>query len=441
MPLFDYLIKIWYVAGAFFITYFLVTIARLVLVRLRWWLYMETKSILDTIIDSTIREEAAMLDSEVVLYNLFSDLREKEASVLNQRFGLRKNGKTTLEAIGKSYGLTRERIRQIETTAVKKIRQHNDFSRMTAQLKHVANALLEEHGGIMQEDYLVDNLSHISLLARGDMNANKDVLRNHYQFILQKLLVDEFDQIKEDQHYNTLWKQRFVDIDHTHEIAQVLFDSFDQEQKVLATEEIISFLREHPVYEKHRERLEVSNNFDISRVIRQPRFNENFDLINEHKAVYSLLRASKKLEQNKFGYWGVVQWPEVTPKTINHKIYLVMKHHGKPLHFKEIASRINDIGFDRKNANPATVHNELILDEKYILIGRGIYALQEWGYSDGAVVDVVEYVMKEVDEPLSKDAIVELVLAKRMVKPATVNLALMNREKFIREAGKYRLAE
>lgn len=382
-----------------------------------------------------------MLDSEVVLHNLFSDLREKEAEVLRQRFGLHKDKKVTLEAIGKSYGLTRERIRQIETTAIKKIRQHDDFSPMTAQLKHVANALLEEHGGIMQEDYLVDNLSHISLLARNDADANREVLRNHYQFILQKLLVDEFDQVKEDTHYHTLWKQRFIDTDHIQEVAQVLFDSFQEMQKVLATEEVIAFLREHGVYEKHRERLEVSNNFDISRVIRQPRFNENFDLINEHKAIYSLLRAAKKLEQNKFGYWGLVEWPEVTPKTINHKIYLVMKHHGKPLHFKEIASRINDISFDRKNANPATVHNELILDDKYVLIGRGIYALKDWGYSDGAVIDVVEQVLQEAGEPLTKDTIIERVLDKRMVKPATVNLALMNREKFIREQGKYRLAE
>lgn len=382
-----------------------------------------------------------MLDSEVVLHNLFSDLREKEADVLNQRFGLAKNKKVTLEAIGKTYGLTRERIRQIETTAIKKIRQHNNFAHMTAQLKHVANALLEEHGGIMQEDYLVDNLSHISLLARGDVNANREVLRNHYQFILQKLLVEEFDQVKEDSHYHTLWKQKFIDTNHTQEVAQVLLSLFEEAQKVMTTEEVITFLREHEIYDKHRERLEVSNNFDISRVIRQPRFNENFDLINEYKAVYSLLRAAKKLEQNKFGYWGIIEWPEVTPKTINHKIYLVMKHHGKPLHFKEIAARINDIGFDRKNANPATVHNELILDEKYVLIGRGIYALKEWGYSDGAVVDVVEQVLRESDAPLSKEEIVERVLDKRMVKPATVNLALMNREKFIREAGKYRLAE
>lgn len=401
---------------------------------------METKSILDTIIDSTIREEAAMLDSEVVLHNLFSDLRDKEAAVLHQRFGLRQNKKVTLEAIGKSYGLTRERIRQIETTAIKKIRHHDEFHRMTAQLKHVANALLEEHGGIMQEDYLVDNLSHISLLARGGSDANREVLRNHYQFILQKLLADEFEQIKEAGHYHTIWKLKFVDINHLEEVAQVLLASFQEAERVLATEEVITLLREHEVYEKHRPRLEVSNNFDISRVIRQPRFNENFDLINEHKAIYSLLRAAKKLEQNKFGYWGLVEWPEVTPKTINHKIYLVMKHHGKPLHFKDIAARINDIGFDRKTANPATVHNELILDEKYVLIGRGIYALKDWGYSDGTVVDVVEQVLGEANGPLTKDEIVQRVLDKRMVKPATVNLALMNREKFIREGGKYRLA-
>lgn len=402
---------------------------------------MERKSILDTIIDSTIREEAAMLDSQMVLDNLFSDLRDKERDVLSQRFGLRKNRKVTLEAIGKNYGLTRERIRQIENTAIKKIKQHNDFNRMTAQLKHVGSALLEEHGGIMQEDYLVLNLSHISRLARQNAETEMEILNNHYQFILQKLLADDFDQVKEGEHYHTLWKLKFADTDHVEEVLQVLLGQLEELQRVHTTEDIILLLKNHEVYNRHRSRLEVSNNFDISRVIKQPRYNEDFDLINEHKAVYSLLRAAKKLEQNKFGFWGLTHWPEITPKTINHKIYLVMKHHGKPLHFKEIAERINDISFDHKRANPATVHNELILDEKYVLIGRGIYALKEWGYSDGTVVHVVEEVLREAGAPLAKDAIIERVLEKRMVKPATINLALMDREKFIREEGKYRLAE
>ncbi|MCU0680512.1 MAG: winged helix-turn-helix domain-containing protein, partial [Planctomycetes bacterium] len=99
---------------------------------------------------------------------------------------------------------------------------------------------------------------------------------------------------------------------------------------------------------------------------------------NENKITYSLLQAIKNIEQNRFGHWGIAEWQEVKPKTINDKIYLILKNSGQPMHFTEIAEKINEIGFDKKKANPATVHNELILDERYVLTGRGTYALKEW---------------------------------------------------------------
>jgi len=100
------------------------------------------------------------------------------------------------------------------------------------------------------------------------------------------------------------------------------------------------------------------------------------------------------------------------------------------MHFAEIADRINQISFDRKKANAATVHNELILDEKYILVGRGLYGLKEWGYRKGTVADVIEKVITEAGRALSREEIIEKVLGQRLVKKATINLALMNREKF-----------
>ena len=221
----------------------------------------------------------------------------------------------------------------------------------------------------------------------------------------------------------------------------MVLDKLRELETVLPTHEIIKLIKESEEYEKHKDRLHVSNNFDISPVIKSERYNEDYNLINEHKALYSLLRSSKNLEQNKFGFWGLTDWSEIMPKTINHKIYLILKHEGKPLHFKEIANRINEIQFDHKRANPATVHNELILDDKYVLIGRGIYALKEWGYSNGTVTDVVAEVLEESGTPLTKDEIVERVMDKRLVKKATINLALMDKTRFNKVGDKYELVK
>jgi len=401
--------------------------------------FMENKSILDTILDNAIKEEAAILDSQTILDNLFGALREKERDVLSQRFGLSQENKETLEAIGQNYNLTRERIRQIENTAVAKLRKHAEFEKYISSLKNIINSLLQEHGGIMERHYLINNLSYLSLLAKAEQNISLEVLRNHYDFILARLLADEFDHVKENSHYDNLWKLKFSEIDHLKELLQFLIDKMDELKQVLTTKEIINLVKEGEVYKKYQERFQVSNNFDISSVIKQDYFDEDYDLINENKALYSLLLSSKQLQQNKYGHWGINKWPEITPKTINHKIYVVMKNHGKPMHFKEIADKINEISFDYKKANPATVHNELILDEKYVLIGRGIYALKDWGYKNGTVADVVAEVLQEAVQALTKDEITARVLDKRFVKKATINLALMDGERFKKESNKYSL--
>ena len=119
-----------------------------------------------------------------------------------------------------------------------------------------------------------------------------------------------------------------------------------------------------------------------------------------------------------------------------------MKKEAKPMHFTEIAKKINEAGFDKKQAYPATIHNELILDDKYVLVGRGIYALKEWGYQPGVVIDVITEVLEEASEPLTKEEIIKRVLEKRIVKKSTIQLALMNKDKFAKVGrNKYQLAQ
>ena len=146
---------------------------------------------------------------------------------------------------------------------------------------------------------------------------------------------------------------------------------------------------------------------------------------------------SKKIDQNPLGEVGLGAWKSIIPKRMSDKIKLVMKNLEKPLHFRDIADEINKMNFDKKIAHPATIHNELILDDDYVLVGRGIYALKKWGYESGKVSDVVEKILKK-EGPLAKEELINKVLEKKLVKKTTINLAIINNKNIKKDKdGKY----
>ena len=140
--------------------------------------------------------------------------------------------------------------------------------------------------------------------------------------------------------------------------------------------------------------------------------------------------------------WGLAKWPSVNPKNIRDKIFVILKANKKPLHFSEIARSIRDGDFNRRNVTTQAIHNELIKDRRFILIGRGIYALEDWGYKQGTVSDIIRLVLEEAGEPLFRDEIVKRVLDKRKVKETTVLLNLQSKPEFKRVAkSTYALAD
>ena len=148
----------------------------------------------------------------------------------------------------------------------------------------------------------------------------------------------------------------------------------------------------------------------------------------------SYLEVSKKILQNSNGLYGLKDWPEINPRGVKDKAYLVFKKLGKPLHFNEVAKLI-------EGALSQTVHNELIKDPRFILVGRGIYALKEWGYTPGQVKDVIFKILKE-DGPLTQSEILERVLKQRLVKESTILLNLNNKKHFLRDTqGRYQIKE
>lgn len=339
-------------------------------------------SILETLIKEKRNEEASKLNAVELVANLFSDLMSREKDVLVRRFGLEGNKKETLEKIGKLHQLTRERVRQIESSSLKKIKKLNTLEEDLSVLKNVVESLLKEHGGLMRRDYLLDILTVFCLELIDDRkevsDQEKTSYRNHFDFILSKVLNDDFDFVADSSQFNASLKSKETTIDHLKELADDLMTKVESLKKTLSTDELLVMLKELDAYNKHQEKLNPAESSDISEILKSETFPDKAELINSNKILYSLMQAIKNLERNKFGHWGLASWQEVKPKTINDKIFLILKNAGEPLHFTEIARRINETGFDKKIANPATVHNELILDNRYILTGRGMYGLKEW---------------------------------------------------------------
>jgi hypothetical protein len=401
---------------------------------------MAGESILDKIITQKQTESIGRLHVADIIETLLDRLGEREQDILKRRFGLNKATKSTLEEIGQSHNLTRERVRQIETGSIAKLKKLEDLVTIVSDLKMLVTRLLEDHGGLMDREYLFDILSVLALDQSKIKPEDMPIYRNHFNFLLSKIMDTDISLVENVVPFNVSFKLRYKELDHLEELAKDLLIKVKSAKRLFVTDELLSLVMDLESYKKHQDKLSVKETLELTEALRGVVPEEEIALANKNKTLYSLLKAVSELEQNKFGHWGHSDWRDVNPKTINDKIYLVLKNHGQPLHYEDISKKINETGFDGKKVNTATVHNELILDDKYVLVGRGLYALKEWGYVKGTVADVIAEVLKKAKQPLNKKEIAEEVMKQRMVKKTTIDLALMNKQRFIRQTGnKYTL--
>lgn len=130
---------------------------------------------------------------------------------------------------------------------------------------------------------------------------------------------------------------------------------------------------------------------------------------------------------------GLEKWKILNPATLKDKAIYVLKKNKEPLHFLDIATAITErFGEPVKTS---TIHNELIRNKEFVLIGRGIYVLKEWGYKDGTVLDVILEIFKKAGVCLSTEEITERVLKVRQVKITTIYMNLQNK-KYIERVGR-----
>lgn len=377
-------------------------------------------SILDQVRKNQLAENLSGFNPVLVLNTLLSRLSEKEKEVIKKRFGLY-GQKYTLEEIGKEYGITRERVRQIENLSIKKLKELEELKDDIQKAERVVTQLIDNHGGIMEESYFLENI--LSYLENAEDNIDNAML-----FLAEYIFSDNVVKIKSDKIFHPVWQSGLADFLSTKEVVSQIIGIIQSYNKPMKLEDILSAFKQSDFYQQNKEKIISNTSFlEVSE--------EDVD-----KIIESYMRTSRQLKPNLFNEWGLISWGTVQPKRINDKIYLVMKKTGKPMHFREIADAINEVGFDNKVAYAPTVHNELILDDKYILVGRGIYALKEWGYKPGSVSDIIEQLLKE-NGPMTKEQIINQVLDQRDVKKSTIYLSLMNNKNITKTGDKYQFVD
>lgn len=332
-----------------------------------------------------------------VTKELLSGLPERTRKVLIDRYGLSPKGvRRTLDAIGKEYGITRERVRQIENHGLMTVRESEVYATQGELLEELKRALHTLGGVIPEEHVLVEVPKH-------------ETDRNHIVFLLT--VGHHFTDRRETPHFKTRWH---VDEQLAEAVERALTNLYEsiEPQRLTPEEEFIE------LFAKHLRQEGVKN--------------------KPPEVVLRWLSISKRIGKNPLGEWGRMESPHVRIKNTRDFAYLTLKRHGSPMHFTEVAKNIQ--GLFGRVAHPATTHNELIKDGRFVLVGRGLYALKEWGYEPGVVRDVIKEILVR-DGILSREEIIERVKRERYVKDATIIVNLQNPMFARLSDGKYALTK
>ena len=358
-------------------------------------------NILDKIIKVQDEQRKASLNPRELVDFLLKELSSREKEVLSSRYGLDGGHKQTLEEIGKKLNITRERVRQIENNAIARAKQTKEWKDRLSDLSSLIIKYINKHGYISSEETLLNEFL-------GDEVEGQ--AKNCLLFILDKFLNEHVEPV-EIVHTEKAWKIKDKELKHYDLIVDGIKNVLMKKNEPLELADIIK---------------------ELEKEISEEQKALTTDLESWETAVYSCLWVSRYFKKNLFDKWGVSEWRSVNPKRMRDKIYLVLLKGGEPMHYRDIVTRINDEVFDKKVAHPATVHNELILDQRFVLVGRGIYALAEWGYKPGVIADVILEIIKKSERPLTKQEIVAEVLKIRKVKEGSIGLTLADKNVFER---------
>ena len=342
---------------------------------------------------NTATSQKLAVNLQSLLDDLFLVLTEKEAMVIKRRFALQGQPKQTLEKIGKHFKVTRERIRQIEGIALSKLRRTVRTTKLN-EVNELAKNILRVNGGVMREDEVI---SQVLKRMANATDLDGSVLRLSFS------IDTEMSTSGNSGTYIPFWRLESLAMEDISLIVENMVKILKKRRSCMKKEELVSSVQALNLFK---------------------------DRIPGKELINSSLTIDERLREIDEG-WGLTEWRFVRPRSIRDKVEIVLRKAGVPLHFMEIANRIREASFDHKNVTVQAVHNELIRYPQFVLVGRGLYALREWGYEPGTVADVIEAILKEKGA-LSKKEIIMEVAKQRTVKVGTISLNLQKMPYFVR---------
>lgn len=327
---------------------------------------------------------------------ILKNIAGRSKDIIEKRFGLFSDKEATLHSIGSTLKVTRERIRQIEKEALKtlkKVKPSKEFNQFISEIKKI----LKSNGGFCEQEYLFATLAK----KYNDKNIERLI-------IFLATLDDSILRIEKSNSCKSYWaidKENVLLVENT---LKVINSSLSKSQIPLSLKQIISFV----------------------------------DKKLTPKMVESILLIDNKINKNPIGEYGLVRWPVIQPYSARDKAYYLMKYYiKKPIHFQELSNMLKKHSFPKviqsvyitpkkTFVSVQTIHNELIKDTRFVLIGHGVYALQEWGYEKGVVKDVIINILQASSKPMSEYEITQAVSKQRLVKENTVRLSLRDKTVF-----------
>jgi len=334
---------------------------------------------------TTISDISKIVDDLTLL------LSEKEKIVIKKRFNLEGKGRETLEEIGKEFSVTRERVRQIEKNALNKMKR-NVFNTNLKDLHEFISNTVRNHGGIIKKESIFKKIEEIKNLKETDKE----------KINLSIFLHQEIECINNTVNFHPYIKNKEIKTNSINKISKNIINQLNKYGDAESVNRV------------HK---------DLRKIFKE----EDFDLTK----IKSLIKIDKRITTLKDNSIALAAWRHIHPRTLKDKIMFVLKKESKAMHFREISDKIESEKFDKRATNTQAVHNELIREKTFILIGRGIYALTEWGYERGTVADVIIKLLKE-KENMSQEEIIKKVLEKRQVKKITIVLSLKKNKNFER---------
>jgi DNA-directed RNA polymerase delta subunit len=342
----------------------------------------------------------AVLDKNTITSSftqVLQSLSEKERGVIERRVGL-EGHKETLQSIGDSFqpSITRERVRQIEESGIKKIGRIIKAS-VLADIQAQAHGFLEAHGGVLVKSKLINAIIK-------DLSLSSDMNSAIIELIIQSdYAISKSKPKLGTQTYFTLPEAKKKTIEAVHKDTLKILK---KRKDVMDQQELYSL---------------VAGNLEA----------EHGELGNVF--MDSCLDIFEDLVKGEETLIGLSKWKILNPKTLKDKAIYVMKKEKVPMHFIDISNQITAYLGEQVKVN--TIHNELIRNNEFVLIGRGIYALKEWGFKPGTVIDVITDVLQQNGGAMNTEEIVKQVLKTRNVKNTTIYMNLQNK-KIIERVGR-----